>query len=81
MKKYYIRIFDRDEAEFNKFLKRNKINGFILSFDTVPEATRLYSISATDEEMIAIKLSFNLKGCVDFTKTMGRLVSKQTVDL
>lgn len=76
--KYYIRINSADvpPAAFEAYLNEQAIAYCILSSDSVSGvATHLYAIDMTPEQELVTRLKFKLKGCLNFAKTLGRLVT------
>ncbi len=75
--RYFIRVLTKDDAEFTAHLVRHEIEGEILSRDGAKgESTNLYSVMLEDEEALALKLSFPLKGCMNFGKTIGKQLAQ-----
>jgi hypothetical protein len=80
-RKFYVRVAMHDTEAMISHMERNKIEWVLLSRDSVKgDATALFSLNLTSEEATALTLSFKLRGCLDFTKALGRLITKQSVD-
>ncbi len=75
--RYFIRVLAKDDSAFAEHLARHGIEGDILSRDTAKgEATNLYSVILEDQEALALKLSFPLKGCMNFNLVIGKQVAE-----
>jgi len=73
--KYYVRVAFSDCAAFETHLKIHNVLFESLSRDFTADPTVLYSVSMDSETALSLKLSFPLKGCMNFNKTLGRLIS------
>lgn len=74
--RYFVRVLVKDEAPFLEHLSRHGIDHELLSRDLAAgEASNLYSIMLENDEALALKLSFPLKGCMNFNATMGKQVA------
>ena len=77
---YYIRIHNDNKNDFEIYLYRNAIVTTHISSDWIRvPVTHFYSIEATTEEMLTIKLSFPLIGSMKFDKPFGRHVKPSIV--
>ena len=77
--KYFVRIDHQHQAGFEIHTSRNLIPRSLLSNDWgVKNATHFYSIEATTEELLALKLSVPLIG---YTRaiTTGRLIETHII--
>jgi hypothetical protein len=74
MGKYYVRVSTNHVNRFIEHLRNNGIIGIHLSTDFVKlGATNLYAIDMTTEQVLSLKLSVPLLGCMHFKKTMDKL--------
>lgn len=69
--RYYVRVYSEDARAFEIYLSQNEIKNKHLSTDLV-DGSCMYSMRLTREAASAMKLSFNLKGMMDFGKTVGK---------
>lgn len=68
--KYFIRV--KNTEEFEAFLKSQGRDYAQLSMD-LTSGSFLYSVDLDSEEALSIKLKFQLEGCMNFTRTLGKL--------
>lgn len=73
-KRYYIRIGSEDMTAFESYLAELQIEWTYLSDDRIrTKPTMLYSIHLDDEETLALKLKFQLLGCLNLKKALDNL--------
>ena len=80
MKRYLIRIYSRDNEAFIKHLGLCGVSFTLLSaLDFLSPDTILYSIDVEEQDILALKLSFPIIGCLDFNKTTGKVVNSNNI--
>jgi hypothetical protein len=60
---YFIRIRTEDDSAFSSYIEKYDLRHTILSRDA---NTNLYSISLSDDDFLALRLSFQLNGFMNF---------------
>jgi hypothetical protein len=73
--KYYIRVAISDCDAFEAHLKTYDTECTQLSRDFSSTSTAMYAVDMDSEMALSLKLSFPVKGFMNFNKTMGKLVS------
>ena len=79
--KYYVRVAFNDCDAFELHLSTYNTEYSLLSRDYGSQLTALYALDMDSETALSLKLSFPLKGCMNFNKTMGKLVSPNLTQL
>lgn len=78
--RYYIRVYPADADKFAEYLSRNKISATLLSIHIGADGgSNLHSVYLDEDEALAIKLSFNLIGLLNFTQTLNGQVARRAV--
>ncbi len=73
---YFIRVLLPDLEAFEEYIKCNHLSGECMSIDISNGiSSRLFSMKLTTEEELAVRLTFKLKGCMNFKRTMSKLVA------
>ena len=76
-KKYFVRIHHPNQHEFETHTFRNLIPITLLSNDWGAHAgTHFYSIEATTEELLALKLSIPIIGYTEVSNTLGNTLGR-----
>lgn len=74
--KYYIRVNEYECDGLEDLFLKHHASFSLLSRDMANgNATSLYSAYLTSEQALVIKLSCPLVGCLNFGKTLGKLVA------
>lgn len=80
--KYYIRVLCDDQPELIDFLIRNSIDYTHLEHDMYrADSTTMYSVSMTDQIELSLRLSVDLKGCMNFSNLARNTTSKLPADV
>jgi hypothetical protein len=79
--KYYVRVAGTDNELIESHLTRSGTEFIMLNNDLANgKLTTLYAISMTTEEVMALKLSVPLMGCLNFHRAIGRLTAKKVAN-
>lgn len=78
--RYYVRIHSDDVRDFEIYLSRNAIKNEFVGLSFAGQSS-IYTMRLTREQATVMKLSFNLKGFLDFNRTPGKKFSKNVVDI
>jgi len=76
---YYVKVAGADADAFEKHLTVCGAEWSRLSNHM--ETTALYHVIMDSESALSLKLSFPLLGCLDFNKTMGKIITGQTLPI
>jgi hypothetical protein len=77
MKVYYVKVASLNAAAFEKHLIMSGAEWSHLStHGAALSASSLYHVKMDSESALSLKLSFPLLGCLDFNKTMGKIVKQ-----
>jgi len=78
--KYYVRVYPEDNDKFEEYLDRNGITGKWLSTDMGPgKGSSMYSLDLSDNQASAMKLSFNLIGCLNLKKALDAQLDRRAL--
>lgn len=73
--KYYIRIASEDKERFEQYLLSSGLSYRADQMPTGPASTYLYVVNMDEEAELSLKLTFQLIGYINFSKTPENLVT------
>ncbi len=80
--RYYARVHAADYDNFLEYMERNKIEGAMLSIDSIRTGgSMMMSLLMNEEEASALRLSFGLVGFLNFNRTLDRQVARNAAKI
>jgi len=74
--KYYVRVAQSDASALERYMELNGYSFTHMSNDFGPlGSSSLYSVRMDSVDELSLKLSFPVKGCMNFTKTLDRFTA------
>ncbi len=80
LRTYYVKVASLNATAFEKHLTMSGAEWIHLSTHGANlSASSLYHVKMDSESALSLKLSFPLLGCLDFNKTVGKVITKQSL--